>query len=318
MFKLAWLPLLTAAVLASCQTYTEDRVAIALEYYEAAEEWVGLEDAGRATRLLQRSIELYPQFAEARFLLTRLYADEGDFDSALVQAEILLETGQGEGENRELLAYVFAASGSNDRARELYEELVDELPRAGIFLNLGLLYEADKNLSSAEESYRQALELDGANVRAASLLSRLLFERDQYQAIVLLLEPLSAELAGDRAAALRFAYSYQALELYPEFFALMEILLEEIPAGSTLEPHLSEIWNSLLLANARQLAATAMDDQRSLAAYRDLHNRGLLTTEQWELEQAELTAIPGLVETNAFITGIIEDIPNTEAEDPDE
>jgi tetratricopeptide (TPR) repeat protein len=290
-------------VLGSCRTYTYQRVELAWAYYEAGVAYEGLEDEATAETLYLQAIDLNPELAEARFALTTLYSRNEDFDKALAQAEILYDAA--DPRFGELLAYVFASTGDNEKAIDLYLELLEDDQRPQLYFNIGLLFLRIDDRSSAVSMLQQAVDIDPAFAPAASVLSGLIYDEGDYQGVILLLKDLAAELTEYPRGAITLLRAYDDAGLYAEYFELSRRLVDTYSDGASLDAEYREIWVVQLRRRARLLVSIAMDDERATEAYRQLFEWEILNLEAWGEERGFLDDHSELAATREYVDQIL-------------
>ncbi len=110
-----------------------------------------------ATRLLQEGLALNPSQLRFAIVLARLYAERGDYPSALD----ILQRAQGAGSDAEyhsLLGAVLQRVGRHGEAAEAYRAAVQVVPHSGIsWVGLGISLEALARRPEAADAFKRAL-----------------------------------------------------------------------------------------------------------------------------------------------------------------
>lgn len=115
---------------------------------------------GDAEFLLESCVELYPDNLEAREKYLFILSKTGKFDSALKQANALLERAPDESRFKVAKATALVGIGDVKAAINIYQEvLATQVDAPGIFVLLGHAYKAAAELDNAISSYQKAYQI---------------------------------------------------------------------------------------------------------------------------------------------------------------
>lgn len=119
-------------------------------------------DSGRwaeAQETLEQGVTQVPEYLAFRFQLARLYLEHGADEQALALLESARRDGRSDPELYGFLAALYQRAGRHADAVKNYQEALALRPTEGKWwLGLGISLEATKNVSSARDAYRRALE----------------------------------------------------------------------------------------------------------------------------------------------------------------
>jgi tetratricopeptide (TPR) repeat protein len=114
---------------------------------------------GEAMALLQRCLDLAPDFANARFNFANLLVNQHRFDEALAEADRLLRHDDRNPLFRQLKAGILETTGDVGQAASIYQELANENPqRAECWVNCGHALRATGARVECVAAYRRAIE----------------------------------------------------------------------------------------------------------------------------------------------------------------
>lgn len=151
-------------------------------HYHLALAYFSQDSIGFATPALNRALELDPDFLPAKRMLLEAYLILGRWDRAeKLVAELRDEaTDHPRLDLQEgLLAF---AKGRIDEAKRLFLKAREAMPKAaGPTASLGVLYETLGFFGQAEQAYRQAVELQGANPFLHLILADLYHKTGRYR-----------------------------------------------------------------------------------------------------------------------------------------
>jgi len=119
-------------------------------------------DSGRwaeAQETLEQGVTQVPEYLAFRFQLARLYLEHGADEQALALLESARREGRTDPELYGFLAALYQRAGRHAEAVKNYQDALALRPTEGKWwLGLGISLEATKNVSTARDAYRRALE----------------------------------------------------------------------------------------------------------------------------------------------------------------
>ena len=116
-----------------------------------------------AQNLLERALELAPQFTPARFQFAVVLHRRNESARALAEIERLLASDAGNPAYRNLAAVILSRIGEYERSRQMYAELVAEHPgNAKVWLSYGHVLKTQGRQDESVDAYRRSLALDPA------------------------------------------------------------------------------------------------------------------------------------------------------------
>jgi len=134
-------------------------------------------DHGQALAEMREAVRLRPSW-RSLYEAANLEQQQGEYAAARRHLQDLLARYPGYSYARSMLAQVELLSGSPERAAALYAALVEEAPRLGDVVNLGLAYMLLARYPQAEERLRQAWSLEPGNpLFGLNLADTLLLEK---------------------------------------------------------------------------------------------------------------------------------------------
>ena len=127
-----------------------------------------LDDAEEATRVLRDAVRLSPKHADARANLGVALKSIGALSDAEAEFKRALELDPENIRSLNSLAVLYSESGRFEEAESLLLRAVSLRPQdAALHSNLGLIYRRCNRWSESITGYRQALDLDGENLKRA-------------------------------------------------------------------------------------------------------------------------------------------------------
>jgi tetratricopeptide (TPR) repeat protein len=255
------------------------------------------EPALNALTELYRETEQYPQLVELLVHRADAASSAARARELRVEAAHLLLDQLGDSERAEkLLSTVFTADPSHEGVGELLEDLYrarGDIPqalqvlerhartqkpveRAGTLMRIAALHEqSEDGTERALESYRAALALDDGNVDAVDGLVRILTDREEYAAVVPLLEQ-KLGLVKDTGLRVDILDSlgtiHEALEQRAEATQAFERVLELAPEHADASAALTRLYRS----TSRFEELAALLDRQAKATNEPEHKAALL------------------------------------------
>ena len=183
--------------------------AEAVSLYNKALDCSGKGDNRAALEYYKKAIEAYPEFVEAFSNLGEIYSKLGERTSALKAYADALSIQRN---SRVLLnlGVEYYNIGNIETALPLFIESVNSDPSfiEGHFYS-ALAYSRTKNSASAELHLKKVIELDYKHLKANYLLSSILYDKKDYQSVLLCLEWIK-DIAEDKA----FVKKYYGFFMY--------------------------------------------------------------------------------------------------------
>jgi tetratricopeptide (TPR) repeat protein len=127
-----------------------------------------------AKQLLEKSLALKPDYAEAHFLLAQIYLQEGDFQSAVSRVEAIKAANPYDAGIAFQLGLLYYNSGKNDLAGVEFERAIAVSPDyANAKYFLGLVYDKQGKKEEALAQFRRIQELNPTNEEVRRIVMNL-------------------------------------------------------------------------------------------------------------------------------------------------
>lgn len=159
---------MVAVLLSGCGSSPEEMVQSARGFLEK-------KDLKAASIQLKNALQENPGIGEARFLLGRIYLDQGDVQTALKELRRANDLGYAPDQVIPVLSRAMVSGGEGKALIEQFGDktLADPAAQAQLQASLGEAYVAAGSLDKAEQSFREAAKNESARDRAELGLARL-------------------------------------------------------------------------------------------------------------------------------------------------
>jgi tetratricopeptide (TPR) repeat protein len=189
--------------------------------------------ANLAIEQLREIVRMDSTDSESALWLARLYRLTGQDDAAEKTLRSLLARDADEANAIEQLGQLLVDQGKAGDAVPLLEHYLDESPNPDLYDLLGDAYTRLNNLSGAEKSYRQSVQMEPDRARHVRGLAQALFNEDRFNDALTQYQRLLELRPDDAESHLRMSTIYRRLQRLDD--AEREILLARKNAPNNLE-----------------------------------------------------------------------------------
>ncbi|MBL8439374.1 MAG: PEP-CTERM system TPR-repeat protein PrsT [Zoogloeaceae bacterium] len=162
------LGIMAAVIVAACGGSPDSMVSSAKEY-------LSKRDLNSASIELKNALQKNPELGEARFLLGKVYFEQGDFSGAVINFQRALDSGFKTDELQGVLSRALLATGESETLLKQLDgvSLTDPVQNAYLQANLADARLLKGQRDEAEKLYQAALASDPNNIRARTGVARL-------------------------------------------------------------------------------------------------------------------------------------------------
>lgn len=191
-----------------------------------------------------KALELSPTLSEAKLLLARLLAIQGQFARATPMLEDVMRAAPQNKETYPLLAVAHINTHHYGKAVAVMKRLLAEDPDALVaYYYLGALYGTYlKQPGLAVQMYRKLLDRDPRNVSVYSALVQLYVDRNDPARAVAVLQEAFASGVDDVALKLRLSALYYQQKNYAKASEVLEAVLQRTPNSNKVRYYLGVIY----------------------------------------------------------------------------
>lgn len=171
---------------------------------------------GRATLPLaveqyEAIVKLAPDSADDLLTLAKVYRFSGELEKAEQALGRLLDADPGSEDGMSELAYIYLTREDNQQAIDLLQGTAVNSSSTELLARLAFAYQQKGDLESAIQIYRQALRIDGNNIRLRGSLADLLARSGKSDEALSEYQAIEAVDEGNLVVLLRIAQTYRDL-----------------------------------------------------------------------------------------------------------
>ena len=168
-------------------------------HYNLGRAYMSLQEYAQAQQQLERAVEIYPGYENARVALAELQLGRGDFEAAAKSAAVVLATDRKSVRGRLIQSAALIGEKKYVEARTLLEAMRAALPNApDVYYQLALADMAESKFKEAEGNFRKTYELNPSDIRGLMGVANTYVMRNDPDAALALLQGESAK-APNRA-----------------------------------------------------------------------------------------------------------------------
>lgn len=216
-----------------------------------------------AINALKKQLETKPTDARTHYLLGTIYDDRGDTESAIACFKTCLELDPDFQLASETLLQVYQRAGLSQRAAELLEETLDQVPSSNDYNTIGVMYYRTGAIDQSIAAFRKSLEMNPYDPVPRNNLYQIFRERG--------IEALNAK-AYEKATL----YFGEALQCKPEDALLYRLMGDGYAKDGNLKGAIAQY------RKAFECDPSDFEVKQNLAGYLSNYGVQLTSTQRWE------------------------------------
>lgn len=200
-------------------------------------------DRARAVEAYNRALELQPDEKDLYIFIGSLQASRRLFDDAEKTFKRMIERFSQDKEGYFYLGRIYVEKKEYDKAVKAFEELLDR--RSGVaaraHVELGTIYNVQKNYAKAEEHFRAAVNLDTFSLTARLNLAQTLAQQKKYEEAYKAFEELSRLAPSNLSIRIKMALILALQSQYDKAKELLNSILQVKPGWDQVRFQLGRV-----------------------------------------------------------------------------
>lgn len=200
-------------------------------------------DSNKAIEAYHRALDLRPDDRDLYVFLGSLQASHRMLKESEKTFNLMIERFPDEKEGYFYLGKVYIEDEQYDKAIEIFKSLLERKGEsaAQVHVELGGIYAVQKQFSTAEEHYRQALTLDPFNLTARLNLAQVLASQKKYSESYETLEELSKLAPSNLGIQIKMALLLAEQKQFDKARELFDKILQSKPGWDQVRFHLGRV-----------------------------------------------------------------------------